>query len=118
MRSSAHYFVEGLTGLGIDYIFSNFGTDHVSLIEAFAQWKKEGRAHPTVMLVPHENVAMHMAMGYAAVTGKGQAVMVHVDAGTANAAMGMHNMFRTPHSGHADGRPLALHPARRAARVT
>lgn len=95
MRSSAHYFVEGLTGLGIDYIFSNFGTDHVSLIEAFAQWKKEGRPHPTVMLVPHENVAMHMAMGYAAVTGKGQAVMVHVDAGTANAAMGMHNMFRT-----------------------
>jgi acetolactate synthase-1/2/3 large subunit len=35
-----------------------------------------------------------MAAGFAAVTGRGQAVMVHVDAGTANAAMGMHNMFR------------------------
>ena len=47
-----------------------------------------------MMLVPHENVAIHMAAGFAAVTGRGQAVMVHVDAGTANAAMGMHNMFR------------------------
>lgn len=47
------------------------------------------------MLCPHENVAIHMAAGYAAMTGQGQAVMVHVDAGTANAAMGMHNMFRS-----------------------
>lgn len=95
MRSSAHYLLQGLTDLGIDYIFSNFGTDHVSIIEEMARWKDEGRPHPEVLLVPHETVAMHMAMGYAAVTGKGQAVMVHVDAGTANAAMGMHNMFRT-----------------------
>src|SRR5258708_18348288 len=27
-------------------------------------------------------------------TGRGQGVVVHVDAGTANAAMGMHNLFR------------------------
>jgi acetolactate synthase-1/2/3 large subunit len=92
--TSAHYFLEGLNDVGIDYIFSNFGTDHVSLIEALAQWDQEGKAHAQVMLCPHENVAIHMAAGFAAVTGRGQAVMVHVDAGTANAAMGMHNMFR------------------------
>src|SRR5690606_12582396 len=64
-------------------------------IEAMAAWRKQGRQPPKTILCPHENVAVHMAGGYAAATGKGQAVMVHVDAGTANAAMGMHNLFRT-----------------------
>ena len=93
-HTTAHYFIEGLVDLGVEYLFSNLGTDHVSLIEALAQWDRAGRAHPRVVLCPHENVAVHMAGGYAALTGRGQAVMVHVDAGTANASMGMHNLFR------------------------
>jgi acetolactate synthase I/II/III large subunit len=92
--SSAHFFLEGLTELGVQYVFSNFGTDHVSLIEELARWDTIGKAHPQFILCPHENVAIHMAAGFAALTGQGQAVVVHVDAGTANAAMGMHNMFR------------------------
>jgi acetolactate synthase-1/2/3 large subunit len=36
-----------------------------------------------------------MAGGYAAVTGRGQAVLVHVDVGTANSSMALHNLFRT-----------------------
>ena len=90
----AHHFLQGLTDLGISYVFANLGTDHVSLIEELARWDAQGRAHPQFILCPHENVAIHMAAGYAAVTGQGQAVMVHVDAGTANAVMGMHNMLR------------------------
>lgn len=93
-HSTAHYFLEGLVDLGIDYVFANLGTDHVSLIEALAQWDSDGRAHPAMLLCPHENVAVHMAGGYAALTGQGQAVMVHVDAGTANSSMGLHNLFR------------------------
>jgi tripartite-type tricarboxylate transporter receptor subunit TctC len=94
LYSGAHYFLEGLAELGIGYVFCNLGTDHVSIIEALARWDQEGRPHPQMLLVPHENVAMHMVDGFAAVTGHGQVVLVHVDAGTANAAMGMHNMFR------------------------
>jgi acetolactate synthase I/II/III large subunit len=94
VHSAAHYFLEGLVDLGIDYIFANLGTDHVSLIEELARWDNAGRPHPRVVLCPHENVAIHMAGGYAALTGRGQVVMVHVDAGTANAGMGMHNLFR------------------------
>jgi acetolactate synthase-1/2/3 large subunit len=94
-RSAAHHFIDGLQEAGIEHLFSNFGTDHVSLIEAMAQFAREGRPQPNVLLCPHENVAIHMAGGYAAVTGRGQGVMVHVDAGTANAAMGMHNLFRS-----------------------
>jgi acetolactate synthase I/II/III large subunit len=92
--SSAHFFLEGLTELSVQYVFSNFGTDHVSLIEELARWDSIGKPHPQFILCPHENVAVHMAAGFAALTGQGQAVVVHVDAGTANAAMGMHNMFR------------------------
>ena len=42
-HSAAHYFLEGLVDLGVDYIFANLGTDHVSLIEEIARWDAEGR---------------------------------------------------------------------------
>ena len=93
-HSSAHYFLEGLVDLGVEYIFANLGTDHVSLIEALASWDKQGRKHPEMILCPHEIVAVHMAAGYALATGRAQAVFVHVDAGTANACMAIQNLFR------------------------
>jgi acetolactate synthase I/II/III large subunit len=93
-HSTAHHFLEGLVDLGIDYIFANLGTDHVSLIEEMARWDKEGRKHPEMILCPHEVVAVHMAGGYALATGRAQAVFVHVDAGTANACMAIQNLFR------------------------
>jgi acetolactate synthase-1/2/3 large subunit len=93
-HSTAHYFLEGLVDLGVDYIFANLGTDHVSLIEEMARWEREGRKHPEMILCPHEVVAVHMAGGYALATGRAQAVLVHVDAGTANACMAIQNLFR------------------------
>lgn len=94
-RSTAHFFLEGLQEIGVEYLFCNLGTDHVPLIEEIARWRQEGRAVPIPILCPHENVAVHMACGYAMSTGRGQAVLVHVDAGTANTAMGLHNLFRS-----------------------
>jgi acetolactate synthase I/II/III large subunit len=93
-HTTAHHFLEGLVDLGIDYIFANLGTDHVSLIEEMARWDSEGRKHPQMILCPHEVVAVHMAGGYALATGRAQAVFVHVDAGTANACMAIQNLFR------------------------
>src|SRR5579871_1091583 len=93
-HSTAHYFLQGLVDLGVDYIFANLGTDHVSLIEALAEWDRDGRKHPEMILCPHEVVAVHMAAGYAHSMGKAQAVFVHVDAGTANACMAIQNLFR------------------------
>src|SRR3981189_2189374 len=94
LHSTAHYFLEGLVDLGVEYIFANLGTDHVSLIEEMARWDSEGLKHPEMILCPHEVVAVHMAGGYTLATGRGQAVLVHVDAGTANAAMAIQNLFR------------------------
>jgi acetolactate synthase-1/2/3 large subunit len=87
--------LQGLVDLGIEYLFCNLGTDHAPLIEEMAHWREQGRAFPKLILCPHENTAVHMAGGYAVATGRGQAVLVHVDAGTANAAMGLHNLCRT-----------------------
>jgi acetolactate synthase I/II/III large subunit len=94
VHSTAFYLLQALNEIGIEYLFCNFGTDHAPLIEELARFESSGLSAPKVILCPHENVAMHMAGGYAQITGRGQAVLVHVDAGTANAALGMHNLFR------------------------
>jgi acetolactate synthase-1/2/3 large subunit len=46
------------------------------------------------VVVPHENAAVAMAHGYYLVTGRPQAVMVHVNVGMANALMGLLNAAR------------------------
>jgi acetolactate synthase I/II/III large subunit len=118
--STAHYFLEGLVDLGVEYIFANLGTDHVSLIEEMARWDKEGRKHPDIVLCPHEVVAVHMAGGYALATGRSQAVLVHVDAGTANACMAIQNLFRyrLPVMLFAGRAPHTLHGELRGSRDT
>jgi acetolactate synthase-1/2/3 large subunit len=118
--STAHYFLEALVDLGVDYVFANLGTDHVSLIEEIARWDKEGRKHPEMILCPHEVVAVHMAGGYALATGRCQAVLVHVDAGTANACMAIQNLFRyrLPVMLFASRAPHTLHGELRGTRDT
>jgi acetolactate synthase-1/2/3 large subunit len=92
--TTARLLLEGLAERGIDYLFCNLGTDHVTLIEELADPAPRNSRWPRPILCPHETVAVHMAGGYAAMTGRGQAVLVHVDAGTANAAMALHNLQR------------------------
>ncbi len=93
--ATAYYFLEGLTEIGIDYLFCNFGTDHAPIIDEMAHRRNRGDAMPGVVRCPHENTAAHMAAGYAHVTGRGQGVLVHVDVGTANTANAMHNLYRS-----------------------
>src|SRR5205823_13189213 len=49
---------------------------------------------PKRLLATHENLAVSMAHGYAAASGKVPAVMVHVSVGTANALCGVLNASR------------------------
>jgi acetolactate synthase-1/2/3 large subunit len=93
-RTASHHLLQALLDRGIEHLFCNLGTDHAPLIEEMARWREEGRRLPNIVLCPHENTAVHMAAGYATATGRGQAVLVHVDAGTANSAMALHNLFR------------------------
>src|SRR5262249_59787716 len=62
-HSTAHYLLQGLNEIGVEYLFCNFGTDHAPLIEELAKFEAEGLRAPKVVLCPHENVGIHMAEG-------------------------------------------------------
>ena len=69
---------------GLPYFFANPGTDFPPIVEGFARAKESGAKVPLPVLVPHENLAVAMAHGAYLMTGAPQAVMVHVNVGTAN----------------------------------
>src|SRR5499427_8402414 len=94
VESTAEAYLELLAARGVEYLFANAGTDFAPLIEAYARRGAQGLARPRPMTVPHEVVAVAMAHGYAMVTGRPQAVMVHVIVGTANAVGGIMNASR------------------------
>lgn len=83
-----------LADRGVDFLFANAGTDFAPLIEAYAKAQFLGSKVPKPVTVPHENVAIAMAQGYYLKTGRVQAVMVHVNVGTANASCGLINGWR------------------------
>ena len=90
----AEAYLALLADRGVDYFFANAGTDFTPLIEAFAKASALGLPAPKPIAVPHENVAMALAMGYTMVSGKPQVVMVHTNVGTANALCQMLNTNR------------------------
>ncbi|MDA1101545.1 MAG: thiamine pyrophosphate-requiring protein [Proteobacteria bacterium] len=93
----AHAVLARLRAAGIEYFLANAGTDFPPLIEALAQAGESGGDNdgPQTLVVPHENVAIAMAHGYAMLTGKPLAVMLHVNVGTSNAICGLTNAYRT-----------------------
>ena len=93
-RNTAEEFLRLLASRGVSYFFVNSGTDFPSMEEALACAREEGFAIPRTLLIPHENVAVGMAYGVTLVTGQPQAVMVHVNVGTANALCGLINAAR------------------------
>ena len=82
--TAADELLAGLRWHGIEWLFANPGTDFPPIIEAFARAKTSGRKLPQPLLVPHENCAVAMAHGAYLLTGRPQALMVHVNVGTAN----------------------------------
>jgi acetolactate synthase-1/2/3 large subunit len=83
-----------LADRGIEYLFANAGTDFAPIIESYAKAQVLGTNVPKPVTVPHENVAINMAQGFYLKTGRPQAVMVHVNVGTANAICGLINSWR------------------------
>lgn len=83
-RIAAEDYLDALAAHGIDYLFVNPGTDFAPIIEAFARAARTNRPVPRPMVVPHEHAAVAMAHGYTLVTGRPQAVMLHVNVGLAN----------------------------------
>lgn len=82
---------------GVAYFFCNPGTDFPAIVEAFSMAEADpeiAKSVPKPIVVPHENAAVAMAHGVYLMTGRPQAVMVHVNVGTANMVNGAANADR------------------------
>jgi acetolactate synthase-1/2/3 large subunit len=91
---AAEAFLRALAGHDVDYFFCNPGTDFPPIVEAYDRAKKSNAKVPRPVLVPHENLAVGMAHGAYLMTGHPQAVMVHVNVGTANTINNLTNLSR------------------------
>src|SRR5687767_12145212 len=87
-------FLRALADHGVDYFLANPGTDFPPIVEAFSRAKLSNAKVPTPFVIPHENLAIAMAHGSYAMTGRPAAVMLHVNVGTANAISNLINMNR------------------------
>ncbi len=72
----------------------NSGTDYPPIIESWAKYEATGKKKPEIIISPHEYAALSAAQGFAQLTGRAQAVFVHVDVGTQNLGGAVHNAFR------------------------
>ena len=81
----ADTFLRRLRDRGVGHLFLNSGTDFAPIVEAYAQRDGSPDYFPRPIVVGHEGVAMGMAHGAYLMNGHTQAVMFHVNVGTANA---------------------------------
>jgi acetolactate synthase-1/2/3 large subunit len=91
MYTTGSAFLEALIETGVEYVFANLGSDHSSIVEAYAAAHRAGKKVPQFITAPHEMVAMTVAHGYAQASGRPQAVVVHVECGTQSLAGAVHN---------------------------
>ena len=91
---AAEAFLRALADHNINYFFCNPGTDFPPIVEAFARAAKTNAKVPKPIVVPHENLAVAMAHGAYLMNGHPQAVMVHVNVGTANTLNNLANLSR------------------------
>ena len=89
--TTADLYLRLLADRGIDSLVANPGTDFAPIIESYAKNEGSDDELPKPVAVAHENVAISMALGYYLASGRMQAVMVHVNVGTANAICGIIN---------------------------
>ena len=94
VEDGAEAFVEMLNNNGVEYIFLNSGTDVFPILEATQRMMEQERTVPKVILCIDETTAMFAAHGYYQSTGRAQAVLVHVDAGTINIGGAWHDAQR------------------------
>src|SRR5256885_1664836 len=87
-------FLHALADHGGDFFFANPGTDFPPIVEAFGRGATRNAKLPRPVLVPHENLAVAMAHGAYNMTGRAQAVMVHVNVGTGNTINNLINLSR------------------------
>ncbi|KAJ6519084.1 thiamine diphosphate-binding protein [Mycena sanguinolenta] len=96
MYTTSSVLLQSLANAGITHIFANWGSDHPALLEDLQRQRseKDGKTASQIITCPNEMVALTAAQGFAQVTGKPAAVIVHVDVGSQALAGAIHNVDR------------------------
>jgi len=84
-KTAAYLLTEYLERLGVEVIFGLCGHTVVAMLDAL------GKSKIRFITARHEQVAAHMAEGYARVTGKPGVLMTHLGPGLTNAVTGIAN---------------------------
>ena len=82
--------LEAFRNLDIDYVMSSPGSEWGSVWEAFTRQQVENEDGPTYLSCWHETLAVNLAAGYSAATGRMQAVMLHAGVGLLQGSNGIH----------------------------
>ncbi len=75
--------------LGVDYVMSSPGSEWSPVWEAMSRQTESNAPGPRFLDCWHETLAVDMALGYTAVTGRMQAVLLHAGVGLMHGAMGL-----------------------------
>jgi acetolactate synthase-1/2/3 large subunit len=82
--------VDVLNSLGIEYLAINCASSYRGLHEAVVN---HGNNKPEIITCVHEDIAVHMAQGYAKIEGKPMAMACHGVVGLQHAAMAIYNAW-------------------------
>src|SRR5580700_2888690 len=89
--SGGDFMVDVLKTLDIDYLAMNCASSFRGLHEAVIN--HGGNTKPEIITCPHEEIAVHMAQGYAKIEGKPMATICHGVDGLQHASMAMYNAW-------------------------
>ncbi|CAK7234991.1 hypothetical protein SBRCBS47491_009138 [Sporothrix bragantina] len=92
MSTGAALILKALVAAGITHLFVNLGSDHPAFLAAFAN--KQFADKIKIFTAPNEMNALSAASGFAQVTGRPAAVLVHVECGTLGLAGAIHNVSK------------------------
>lgn len=89
--TGASAILQALALAGITHLFVNLGSDHPAFLAAFNSQKPPGLR---IFTSPNEMNALSAASGFAQLTGRPAAVLVHVECGTQGLAGAIHNVAK------------------------
>jgi acetolactate synthase I/II/III large subunit len=89
--SGGDFMVDVLKSLDIDYLAMNCASSFRGIHEAVIN--HGGNTKPEIITCPHEEIAVHMAQGYAKMEGKPMAMICHGVVGLQHATMAMYNAW-------------------------
>jgi acetolactate synthase I/II/III large subunit len=89
--SGGDFMVDVFKTLDLDYLAMNCASSFRGLHEAVLN--RGGNTKPEILTCPHEEIAVHMAQGYAKIEGKPMATICHGVVGLQHATMAMYNAW-------------------------